>query len=231
VLWWFIGAWLGSAAIVPILWLLSVVHPGIFSPGIEARQKQIVPEAPRPVSWRFSSLRIGRYALSGLLAIAGLVLVFMGSSSDPLVTIRGLVPSRAGAQATSPQMASAEPPHSPTTAPLSPEQPPVEPAQAEATSRRHEALPEPPLRSQVEHAASSVAQSGSLGESAEDHADPQKDAPAVQIPVIEVPPAAPMHRTERLWEQWRRGRAAVFPPNTQPSRGTWLWPVNQFAGG
>src|SRR5437763_1978803 len=28
VLWWFIGAWLGSAAVIPVLWLLSIA--GVF---------------------------------------------------------------------------------------------------------------------------------------------------------------------------------------------------------
>jgi hypothetical protein len=229
MLWWFIGAWLGSAAIVPILWLLSVAYPGIFSPGTEVQQKQAVSEPPSPAPWRLS-LQVGRYSLAGLFTVAGLVLAFVGLSSDPPVTMSGLISSSSpgDAQATPPQFASAGP--TPSPIPLSAAHLPAEPAQAEAINESGEARHEPPLPDEAGQITSSAAQSGSLGESIGDQAHHQEDVMTALLPVLEVPRAAPIHRANRVWKQRRTVRAAS-PQDTQQSRGTWLWPVHPYGGG
>jgi hypothetical protein len=156
MLWWFIGAWLGSAAIIPILWLLSVAYPGIFSPGTEVQQKHAVSEPPSPAPWRLS-LQVGRYTLAGLFTVAGLVLAFVGLSSDPPVTMTGLISSSSpgDAQATPPQFASAGP--TPSPIPLSAAHLPAEPAQAEAINESGDTRHEPPLSDEAGQITSSGA--------------------------------------------------------------------------
>ena len=40
MLWWFIGVWLASGAVIPVLWLLRVAYRGVFFRDIEAEQGQ-----------------------------------------------------------------------------------------------------------------------------------------------------------------------------------------------
>src|SRR4051794_18426649 len=74
MLWWFIGIWLASAALVPVLWLLGAVYPGIFIPGA-AKQGTEVVEAKRG--------RRGRYVLAGLVTAGGLLMLYFSSFHDP----------------------------------------------------------------------------------------------------------------------------------------------------
>jgi hypothetical protein len=45
MLWWFIGVWLASGAVIPVLWLFSVAYRGVFFRDIEAKQGQEVVES------------------------------------------------------------------------------------------------------------------------------------------------------------------------------------------
>jgi hypothetical protein len=229
VLWWFIGAWLGVSAIVPIMWLLSTNYPELFSPDIEA-QKQVAPEPHVPASWRVSSFQVGRYAFSGLLSIGVLILLFIGSFDDPPVMIRGLTSSLTGAPAMPSQMASIGPMPAPMSAPLSDAKLQMEPAQAEAISQKVEAEHEVRWRSEAGHIAADETQSDSYKESAKGSADHQMDAAAAPVSVAVTPPSAPMLRKERVWTKQRTVRAPPRP-DIRRSYGTWLWPANQDARG
>jgi hypothetical protein len=229
VLWWFIGVWLGSAVTVPILWLLSIAYPNLFTPGVGV-QKRISPEPLSPAFWRVSPLQFRRYALSGLLAIGGLLLVFIGSSDDPLVMIRGRTSSLTDAQATPSQVASIGSMPAPVSAPLSEAKLPMEPAQAETISQEVEAEHGALWRSEVGYIASDVTQSDIYKENAKDSANRPKDVAAAPVSVSEVPSSVPMLRNERVWKKQRTVRA---PPrlDIRRSYGTWLWPANQDARG
>ena len=45
MLWWFIGLWLASGAIIPVLWLLSMAYRGGFLRDIEAEHGQVIAES------------------------------------------------------------------------------------------------------------------------------------------------------------------------------------------
>jgi hypothetical protein len=210
VLWWFIGVWLGSAVMIPILWLLSTAHPDLFTAGVEL-QKQTTPEPPTPAFWRVSSFKVLGYALSGLLAIGAVVLVLIGSSDE----LHGPTSSLTDAQAT--------PLHerpAPMSAPLSDAKLPMEAVQAESISQEIKA----------QHEASDVTQSDSYTESAEDNGNHQKDVVTWSVSAVGLPPSKPMIRNERVWKKLRTVRA-LPRHDIRRSYGTWLWPANQDARG
>src|SRR4051812_41325689 len=116
MLWWIIGVWLGSATMVPALWMLSIAYPNLFSPNLEAEEKQAASEASNTVAaasivypdhgaqWlatrgiRLSGRQpngrpgghMGRYALGGLASVGALLLLYVGWSSDSGTAVRNL---------------------------------------------------------------------------------------------------------------------------------------------
>ena len=41
MLWWIIGVWLASGAVIPVLWLLSIASHGVFARDLRAEQRQV----------------------------------------------------------------------------------------------------------------------------------------------------------------------------------------------
>ena len=41
MLWWIIGVWLASGAVIPVLWLLSMASRGVFARDLGAEQRQV----------------------------------------------------------------------------------------------------------------------------------------------------------------------------------------------
>jgi hypothetical protein len=126
MLWWIIGFWLASGAVIPVLWLLSMASRRVFVRNIEAEQRQSATPASAAQSasslrWLTSSLamwvfklpghhpdgmrvapntgHIGQYVLSALTTIGALILLFVSSFSDSSVTRRDLPPAAAVAHA------------------------------------------------------------------------------------------------------------------------------------
>ena len=84
MLWWFIGVWLASGAVLPVCWLLSRAY-------------------------RAASKKIGQkglYVLSGLVSIGALILLFMRPFGASNITIRDMPSASAVAQ--TPMMSAAE---------------------------------------------------------------------------------------------------------------------------
>ena len=73
MLWWFIGVWLASGAVLPVCWLLSMAY--------RAASKKIGPE--------------GLYVLSGLVSIGALILLFVSPFCDSNITMRDIPPASA----------------------------------------------------------------------------------------------------------------------------------------
>ena len=44
MLWWIIGVWLASGAIIPVLWLLSMASRGVFARNLGVEQRQVAVE-------------------------------------------------------------------------------------------------------------------------------------------------------------------------------------------
>ena len=68
MLWWFIGVWLASGAVLPVCWLLSMAY--------RAASKKIGPK--------------GLYVLSGLVSIGALILLFVSPFRDSNITMRDM---------------------------------------------------------------------------------------------------------------------------------------------
>ena len=84
MLWWFIGVWLASGAVLPVCWLLSLAY--------RAAAKKIGPK--------------GLYVLTGLVSTGTLILLFVSPFCDLNITMRDVPPASAVAQA--PMMSAAE---------------------------------------------------------------------------------------------------------------------------
>ena len=76
MLWWIIGVWLASGAVIPLLWLLSMASRGVFARDLRAEQRQVTvgsddvaapASAPRSYSIRrlASSLAMRAFRLPG----------------------------------------------------------------------------------------------------------------------------------------------------------------------
>jgi hypothetical protein len=87
MLWWLIGVWLASGAVLPVLWLLSMAY--------RAASKRIGPQ--------------GLYVLPGLVSIGALVLLFVCPFGDSDITMRGMTSAPAVAQAPMTSAAEAKP--------------------------------------------------------------------------------------------------------------------------
>jgi Na+/melibiose symporter-like transporter len=72
MLWWLIGVWLASGAVLPVFWLLSMAY--------HAASKRIGPK--------------GLYVLSGLVSIGALILLFVCPFRDSDITMREMTSAR-----------------------------------------------------------------------------------------------------------------------------------------
>ena len=84
MLWWFIGVWLASGAVLPVCWLLSLAY--------RAASKKIGPK--------------GLYVLSGLVSTGALILLFVSPFCDSNITMRD-IPSASAVAAQAPMMSAA----------------------------------------------------------------------------------------------------------------------------
>jgi hypothetical protein len=87
MLWWFIGVWLASGAVLPVFWLLSMAY--------RAASKRIGPK--------------GLYVLSGLVGIGALILLFVCPFGDSDISMREMTSAPAVAQAPMTSAAEAKP--------------------------------------------------------------------------------------------------------------------------
>jgi hypothetical protein len=160
MLWWFIGVWLASGAVLPVCWLLSMAY--------RAASKKIGPNGPYVV-------------FSGLVSIGALILLFVCPFRSSDITMRGMTSAPAVAQAPMTPAAEAKPIQLLTSATLSPSpaQFSVKPAQTE-----------PPLFGEAEQVASSQLRSHNVGETANNDASRHTDAAAPQVPAYPKVPSA-----------------------------------------
>ena len=100
MLWWLIGGWVASGLLIPTLWLLSVAGHGFFVRSSHDIQEEAAAPSPPPSSKRTRRNRghIGRFLLSGLVGVGALILLFIGSFSDPMSTMGFLYSAFADAQ-------------------------------------------------------------------------------------------------------------------------------------
>lgn len=276
MLWWFVGVWLASGAVVPVLLLLRAAWRGIFPREIEADQRQAAVEPHSTASaasttrsaygirrlgsplarWVFrlqghapgnarttpQASHMGRYMLSGLVSIAALILLFVGSFSDSIIKVRDMPATSAVAQAPVTQAAVAEAGPIPRLASAvlaaCPTQLPATSVQAAADGEhgvaRRGLLPDPASPSEAQQVALIQPRTGDMEERAGDDSSHQTDAAASQVAasvaLLTVPVAPKGPGAERGWGQRRPGGAPVRPDATRASRGTWLFAPNSNGG-
>ena len=100
MLWWLIGAWVASGLLVPALWLLSMAGHGVFVRSSHKIQAEAAAPSSCPSSKRTSwnHGRLGRFLLCGFVGVGALILLFIGSFSDPISTTGNLYLAFTGAQ-------------------------------------------------------------------------------------------------------------------------------------
>jgi hypothetical protein len=206
MLWWFIGIWLASGAVLPVFWLLSMAY--------RAASKRIGPKGP--------------YVLSGLVSIGALILLFGCPFRSSNITMGDMPSASAVAQApmTSAAGAEAKPIQLLILATVSPSraQFSAKPAQAE-----------PPLFGEAEQVASIQLRIDDVGESANDDASRQTDAATPLVPaagaLLTVPAYPKVPSAGRGSAHRRTPGPPVRPYVTHLSHGTWLFPPNQTGDG
>jgi hypothetical protein len=232
MLWWFVGVWLASGLVIPVLWLTSMAGRGVSARDSDAESMPAV-VAPRSVAsvtatvrrWLASALtagrpfrrsghrcdvktvtptvsRMGQYVLSGLITFAALFLLFITSFSDSSPPTRDLSSRSVVAQA---------------------------PAAPAATTTH-----EPAAVTEAEPAASLQPQDGRVANSADEDASDRTVAIAPPEPAAEAlltVPAYPRAPAERGVAHRRAQGPQVPTYVTRSSRGTWLFPPTVNAGG
>jgi len=234
MLWWFVGVWLASGLVIPVLWLTSMAGRAV-----SARDSDVEPMpavvAQRSVAsvmatvrrWLASALtagrpfrrsghrrdarsvtptvsRMGQYVLSGLITFAALFLLFISSFSDSSAPTRDLSTRLVVDQAPA--------------------------ALATAATTTHE----PAAVTEAERAASLQPQDGRFANSADEDASGRTVAVAPPEPVSEAlltVPAYPRAPAERGVAHRRAQGPQVPTYVTRSSRGTWLFPPTVNAGG
>ena len=193
MLWWVIGAWVATGLLIPVLWLLSIARRSVFVRSSNEMQVTGAP-APPPNMKRATANRghLGRYLLSGLSMVGAVILLLIGSFSDPFTTVGELYSTFADAQAPVLQPAA-------TTSPI-----------------EVKVAVNPPVHD-------------------EDDLTRQSDVAAVDLPwtvdamSAAMRPAYPVRSVKRVEHHDRQGRVGAYV--AQSSRGTWLFPPNENAGG
>jgi hypothetical protein len=91
MLWWLIGMWLASGLVIPVLWLAGVAGRRIVSGLSNAMRAKSAPvPSPNGVRTLPKRSRVGRFSLAGLVGIGALVLMLVGSFSDPITRLQEL---------------------------------------------------------------------------------------------------------------------------------------------
>jgi hypothetical protein len=91
MLWWLIGAWIASGLLIPVLWLLSMAGRRAL---IRSSNDVKTPEASatfldsKPATLHRGQM--GRFLLSGLAGAGAVILLIIGSFSDPITTMGDL---------------------------------------------------------------------------------------------------------------------------------------------
>jgi hypothetical protein len=209
---WIIGVWLASGAVLPAFWLLSMAHRWL-------------------ASSKFGSK--GLCVFSGLvgIGIGALILLFVCSFSDSIITMRGVPSAAAVAQAPMTHLAEARPIQLLVTLSPSPAQFSAKPTQADTDIEKGEVggglLREPPSLGEAEQVAPIQPGIGDMEQSDRDDASRQTDAVVPQVSGVAAPPIARLHAklaAERgLAHRYTRGppvRSYVTRPS---SRGVWLF--------
>lgn len=100
MLWWVIGAWVATGLLIPVLWLLSMACRSVFVRSSNEMQTTGAP-APPPNRKGATANRghTGRYLLSGLSMVGAVILLLIGSFSDPVTAVGELYSTFADAQA------------------------------------------------------------------------------------------------------------------------------------
>jgi hypothetical protein len=208
MLWWLVGMWLASGLVIPILWLLGVAGGRVF-PGRPKATPVMGSPAPTPKRVRATPRRsrIGRFSLAGLVGIGALVLMLVGSFSDPITRLQELPSVLTPAPAPASE-AAITPPSGEADQVLS-----VEPADGNV---RKVSLDDPP--SQADTATPLVVVEQPLG-------------------VLPVPPEQPDAARDRQRGHARgpstaaaRNSRPVRAYITRSVRGTWLFPPNPGNG-
>jgi hypothetical protein len=249
MLWWLVGVWLASGAVVPLLWVFGMVYRGVF---VRDTAAEHAPTESLPTSlpakwaftWKFARLgqrpggtwtapkaaRLGRYALSGLVGIGALILSFIGSFNEWLATPHDLPSAPAVAQSPVRPAAIAEP------------RPMQSVASAEVSpfpARLSAAPQEPALQKEAGQFVASQPPTGDIAEGAGEDAGRQASA-AVTPP---VPPAEALEAMQTASTAFkppeaergsvrRRARGTSVLPLVSPAgRGIWLFAPNLNAGG
>ena len=175
--------------LIPVLWLLSIARRSVFVRSSNEMQVTGAP-APPPNMKRATANR--GHLLSGLSMVGAVILLLIGSFSDPFTTVGELYSTFADAQAPVLQPAA-------TTSPI-----------------EVKVAVNPPVHD-------------------EDDLTRQSDVAAVDLPwtvdamSAAMRPAYPVRSVKRVEHHDRQGRVGAYV--AQSSRGTWLFPPNENAGG
>ena len=203
MLWWLIGAWVASGLLIPALWLLSLAGHGVFVRSSHDLQASGTAPPPPPSSKRTSWNRgqIGRFLLCGLVGVGALILLFIGSFSDPISTMGNLYSALADAQA-----------------------PVSQPTVTSAPVQEGLAAVKQPDRNQTGAVVHDRAREADL------RAPPIPPVWALKAALSAVtPPPRPERPGKRSWQYGRPGPVSAFV--AQSRRGTWLFPPLASGGG
>jgi hypothetical protein len=229
MLWWFIGVWLASGLLIPGLCLLGMAWRRLLS------RVQEVPKAGHT----------GLYVLAGLIGLGAMALLFVGSFSDPIFSMRDR--GRDTVAASSPVrqdagIADTPAPSLTLGAPSpSPEQLPGVPARgvtgcgetASVDGPRREPAPSGGLAQDAAIPAQPGPEGVAEGRWAE--APPQTSAPTPQVAAAAVQLTSRANSkvavAERGWVQRRAHPPLVRPYATSATHGVWLSAPAQNAGG
>ena len=217
MLWWFIGIWLASGAVLPVFWLLSMAYRRLASSKIGPK---------------------GLCVLSGLVGtgVGALILAFVCSFSNSIITTRDMPSAPAVPQAPMTHLAEARSIQllvTPSLAQFS-----ANPAQADTDIQKGEVrgglLREPPPLGEAEQVAPIQPGIGDTGQSAGDGASRPTDAVVPQVSVLAALLTAALHPKldVKRGTPHRHARGpSVRPYVTRSlSRGMWLFAPNGNEG-
>jgi len=215
MLWWFIGVWLASGAVLPAFWLLGMGYRWLASSTID-------PKWP--------------YVLSGLVGIgvSALIMLFVCPFSDSIIQTRDMPSASAVAQETMTHVAEASPIQLLVTLPPSPAQFSAKPTQGDTDIEEEEVLRglpgEHPSLGEAEQVAPIQPGIGDIGQSAGDSAIHPTDAVAPQGAVLAPLLTVVLH--PKLDAKPSMPHRHVIGPPVRPyvtrssSRGIWLFAPN-----
>jgi hypothetical protein len=219
MLWWLIGIWLASGALLPALWLLSMAYRWLASANIGPK---------------------GLHMLSGLvgIGIGALILLFVCSFSDAIITMRPMPSATAVAQTPMTHLAAARPIQLLVTLSPSPARFSAKPTQADTDIEKGEVggslLGQPPSLGEAEQVAPIQPGIGDVGQRAGDGVGRPTDAVVPQASVLAALLTAALHPKLDV----KRGTPHLDArgPSVRPyvtrssSRGIWLFTPNGNEG-